>query len=123
MADPEHAEGAATGGRLEGSRVPYFHGTTRLARRLRKQAREVRCIIASAGGGNVRVFGSVATGRDGGGSDIDLLFTMGTPLSLMELAALEQQLSALLGAKVDLAPDSALRPEFRNRVLAEAVLL
>lgn len=107
----------------EVSRLLHFHGTTPLARRLRKHTSGVRQIVTDAGGSNLRVFGSVATGQDHDGSDIDLLFTMGTPLSLMQLGALEQQLSELLDAEVDLVPDSVLRPEFRDRALAEAVLL
>ena len=101
----------------EVSRLLHFHGTTSLARRLRAHADDIRQIIAAAGGSNVRVFGSVATGQDHDGSDIDLLFTMGTPLSLMQLGALEQQLRDVLGAEVDVVPDSVLRPEFRDRAL------
>ena len=107
----------------EVSRLLHFHGTSPLARRLRKQSSEIRRIIAKAGGSNVRVFGSVATGQDHDDSDIDLLFTMGAPLSLMQLGALEQQLSDVLDAEVDLVPDSALRSEFRDRALGEAVAL
>lgn len=107
----------------EVSRLLHFHGTSPLARRLRKQSSEIRRIIADAGGSNVRVFGSVATGQDHEDSDIDLLFTMGTPLSLMQLGALEGRISDVLDTEVDLVPDSVLRPEFRDRALAEAVAL
>ncbi|MFT4011411.1 MAG: nucleotidyltransferase domain-containing protein [Nocardioidaceae bacterium] len=105
----------------EVSRLLHFHGTSPLARRLRKHVYEIRKLVAEAGGNNLRVFGSVATGRDGGNSDIDLLFTMTTPLSLMQLGALEDRISQLLGAEVDLVPEGSLRPEFRDRILAEAV--
>jgi predicted nucleotidyltransferase len=107
----------------EVSRLLRFHGRGPLARRLRRNAREVRELIAQAGGSNVRVFGSVATGTEGAESDIDLLFDMGTPLGLMELGTLERHLSELLGADVDLIPAASLRPDLRDRVLAEAVLL
>jgi hypothetical protein len=107
----------------EVSRLLRFHGRGPLAVRLRRHAREVRELIAQAGGSNVRVFGSVATGGEGAGSDIDLLFDMGTPMSLMELGALERRLAELLSAEVDLIPASALRPDVRDRVLAEAVTL
>jgi predicted nucleotidyltransferase len=107
----------------EVSRLLHFHGTTPLARRLRKHTSEIRRIIAEAGGSNVRVFGSVATGQDHEDSDIDLLFTMGTPLSLMQLGALEGRISDVLDTEIDLVPDSILRPEFRDRALAEAVPL
>ncbi|MCA0295225.1 MAG: nucleotidyltransferase domain-containing protein [Actinobacteria bacterium] len=88
-----------------------------------RTAVEVHRIIASTGGGNVRVFGSVATGHEHDDSDIDLLFTAGSTLSPMQLGELERRLSELLDAKVDLVPDSEVRPEVRNRVFAEAVLL
>ncbi len=107
----------------EVSRLLRFHGTSPLARRLRGNASRVRQIVAEAGGGRVRVFGSVATGQDRPDSDVDLLFTMGQPLSLMELGRLEQRLVDAIGAPVDLVPDAALRPDLRERVLAEAVAL
>jgi len=107
----------------EVSRLLRFHGHGQLALRLRRHAREVRDLIDQAGGSNVRVFGSVATGAERAGSDIDLLFDMGAPMGLMELGTLERRLSVLLGAPVDLIPAAALRPDLRDRVLAEAVTL
>ena len=107
----------------EVSRLLRFHGTSPRARRVRAHAGEIRRLVAQAGGSHVRVFGSVATGEDHEGSDVDLVFTMQTPMSLMRLGALEQQLTDLVGIPVDLVPDAALRPEFRDRVLAEAVVL
>lgn len=107
----------------EVSRLLRFHGSTPLGRRLRRHARQIRRLVADAGGSRVQVFGSVATGRDREGSDIDLLFDMGTPLSLMELGVLESRVAAVVGAPVDLVPAGALRPDLRERVLGEAVLL
>lgn len=107
----------------EVSRLLRFHGRSPLARRLRAHASEIRRLIADAGGSNVRVFGSVAAGTEREESDVDLLFTMGTPLSLMRLGALEHSISVLVGAPVDLVPDTAVRPEFSGRILAEAVPL
>jgi uncharacterized protein len=107
----------------EVSRLLRFHGTSPLARRLRANAGAVRRIIVDAGGRHVRVFGSVATGRDGEGSDVDLLFTPRRPLSLMKLGAVERQIGELLGVDVDLVPDSAIRPDLRDRILSEAVPL
>lgn len=90
---------------------------------VRPETLETRQIVAETGGDRVRVFGSVATGQDRPDSDVDLLFTMGEPLSLMDLGRLEQRLEATIGAQVDLVPDTAIRPELRDRVLAEAVAL
>ena len=50
-------------------------------------------------------------------------FTMGRPLSLMQLGALEGAVSRVFESSVDLVPDTVLRPEFREHVLAEAVAL
>ncbi len=107
----------------EVSRLLHFHGTSPLARRLRQHAAEVKRLVAEAGGSNVRVFGSVVAGEDREDSDIDLLFTMGRPLSLMQLGVLEHAVSQVVGCPVDVVPDSVLRPEFRDRILAEAVAL
>ena len=71
----------------------------------------------------MRVFGSVARGEDDEGSDVDLLFVMGRPLSLMELGRLEDEVSASVGVPVDLVPESSLRPELRDPALTEAVPL
>ena len=107
----------------EVSRLLRFHGTSPLARTLRAARAEVLRAIRAAGGDDVRVFGSVATGQDHPGSDVDLLFTMGRPLSLIELGQLEERIAGVVGADVDLVPDSSLRPALRDRVLAEAVPL
>lgn len=107
----------------EVSRLLHFHGTTPLARRLRASRHEIRAAVRSAGGRRVRVFGSVARGDDRPGSDVDLLFEMRRPLSLLELGALEAEVSAQLGVDVDLVPESSLSPAVRDRVLAEAVPL
>jgi predicted nucleotidyltransferase len=107
----------------EVSRLLRFHGKSPRAMALRRHRDVVRRLVRDAGGSNLRVFGSVATGTDRDGSDIDLLFTMGEPLSLLALGRLERRIAKLVGLPVDLVPESALRPELRDRVLAEAVPL
>jgi predicted nucleotidyltransferase len=83
----------------------------------------VPALIGRSWGSHVRVFGTVATGAERAGSDIDILFGMGTPLSLMEFGELERQISELPGAPVDLIPASALCQDVRDRVIAQAVSL
>lgn len=107
----------------EVSRLLRFHGTSPMARNLRRNSDQIRRIVAEAGGTRVRVFGSVAAGLDQPGSDVDLLFAMSKPLSLMQLGRLEQRIADLLNASVDLVPESALRPDLRERVYSEAVSL
>lgn len=107
----------------EVSRLLRFHGSSPLGRKLRRDAPQIRQIVAEAGGTRVRVFGSTATGQERPDSDVDLLFVMTRPLSLMKLGRLEQRLTDLLGVSVDLVPESALRPDLRERVLSDAVAL
>ena len=107
----------------EVSRLLRFHGMSPLGRNLRRKADEIRRLVADVGGAHVRVFGSVAVGEDQPDSDVDLLFAMTKPLSLMQLGRLERQIADLLDAPVDLVPESALRPHLRERVHAEAVSL
>jgi uncharacterized protein len=104
-------------------RLLRFHGSTPLARRLRAARPEVLQLVRYAGGEQVRVFGSVVRGDDEDGSDVDLLFVMGRPLSLMQLGRLEDAVAAAIGAAVDLVPESSLPPALRDRALAEAVPL
>ena len=107
----------------EVSRLLRFHGTTPLARRLRAARPEILRLVNDAGGEQVRVFGSVARGDDDEGSDIDLLFVMRRPLSLMELGRLEGEVSAVVGVPVDLVPENSLCPALRERAVTEAVAL
>ncbi len=107
----------------EVSRLLHFHGSSPRARRLMAARRELIDRVTQAGGSNLRVFGSVASGTDSDGSDVDLIFDMRRPLGLFELARVERDLAAILGTPVDLVPESALRPGLRERVLAKAVPL
>lgn len=72
---------------------------------------------------NLRVFGSVARGEEQQRSDIDLLVDPGPETTLFDLAAMLDEVEALLGEPVDLVTPSGLSPRFRERVLDEAVAL
>lgn len=105
----------------EVSRLIRFHGTGPLARTLRAHRDDVIRSIEEAGGTNVRVFGSVATGKEHPDSDIDLLADLsGAHLSLFDLERLQHRIADILGVPVDLNPDTGLRPYLRDRVLAQA---
>ena len=80
--------------------------------------------LKSAGVLSLRVFGSVARGDAGETSDIDLLadFDKERPLSLIGLVRIENRLSDLLGRKVDLVQDGALKARVRANVEREAVV-
>ena len=90
---------------------------------LKTKREEILRIAAEHGARNVRVFGSVARGEADEQSDVDFLVELDKGRSLMDHAALLVELEALLGCKVDVAPDDCLRPKFKERILKEAVPL
>jgi len=64
----------------------------------------------------VSVFGSMARGEATDKSDIDLLVEFSKRKSLLAFVALERQLSAALGRKVDLLTEASLSPYLRDRI-------
>ena len=71
----------------------------------------------------MRVFGSVARGKAGPTSDVDLLVEMDQGRSLLDLIELSQELEAYLDRKVDILTDEGLSPYLEQRIHAEAVPL
>ena len=67
----------------------------------------------------VSVFGSVARGDTHADSDVDLLVDFEPGYRLTDHIRLLQGLKELLKCKVDVVDRRALRPEFREYVLAE----
>ncbi len=67
-------------------------------------------------------FGSVLRDDFDPTSDVDVLveFEPGTRVGLIRLAGIENELSKLLGRKVDLNTPGCLSPYFRDEVLREA---
>ena len=71
----------------------------------------------------MRVFGSVARGESGPGSDVDLLVDLEPGRSLLDLGGLPMDLRGLLGAEVDVVTPRGLKPRNAKRILAESVPL
>ncbi|HJX29208.1 MAG TPA: nucleotidyltransferase family protein [Thermoanaerobaculia bacterium] len=67
------------------------------------------------------VFGSYVRHEEHAGSDLDLLVTFTEAPSLLGFMALENHLSDLLGVKVDLVMEKALKPRIGERILSEVV--
>lgn len=80
-------------------------------------------LAAQHGAYNVRVFGSVAHGEATPSSDVDLLVDFRPDYTLWDTIGLAQDLTALLGRKVDVANAARLRPDFRMGILRDAVPL
>ncbi len=75
------------------------------------------------GAGNVRVFGSVATGQADENSDIDFLVDLEPNRSLLDLGGLLYDLEKLLGTHVDVVTPNGLKKRIRQHILDEAISL
>jgi len=65
----------------------------------------------------VGIFGSFARGENRKGSDIDILLEFKNPPSLLTLIRLENELSEILGSKVDLVTTGSLK----NKIIRNSI--
>ena len=106
--------------------VRHIEATTKVAPTLhwlRSKRLEILKLTEQYGVYNVRVFGSVARNQATAESDIDLLVSVKPHTSIHKLAGLWSYLKELLSHEIDLVTDEGLRPEMRDTVLKESVLL
>ncbi len=87
---------------------------------LRKHAPELK----AAGLIHLRLFGSVAREEATPQSDVDLLadFDPSNRITLVTIGSLENRISHLLGARVELSSADWMREPVRNQALREAVV-
>lgn len=88
---------------------------------LKTHRAELRQLITRFGVLRPRVFGSVVSGTDGEGSDLDLLVEPTPTTTLLTLARLQNEAEALLGVSVDVQTPGSLSHRFRHLVLQQAV--
>lgn len=71
----------------------------------------IEAVLRRYGASNPRLFGSVARGDAGASSDLDLLVDLapGGRNPLMRLAGISEELTDLLGVRVDVVAESLLR--------------
>ena len=79
--------------------------------------------LKDAGIVRLSLFGSTARGDGGPDSDVDLLagFDDNRRISLLDIVGMGNDLSDLLGCKVDLIEEGTLKPRVQKSVEAEAV--
>ena len=90
---------------------------------LKGRREEVLRITSSHGARDVRVFGSLARGRAGPTSDVDVLVKLDPGRSLLDIIAIKQDLEDLLGCDVDVVTEAAISPHIREQVLKETISL
>ena len=84
---------------------------------------EIHALVTSHGASHPRVFGSVARGLAGPGSDIDLLVDLEPGSTLFDVAALRAELESLLATSVDVVPSAGLADDVRSEIMAESLAL
>jgi predicted nucleotidyltransferase len=92
----------------------------RPAQALEVNREAIRKIATRHGVQNIRVFGSVLHGEDAEGSDLDLLVEPTEHTTLLDIGAIQFEVSELLGIEVDVVTPRALPEQWRAKVLAEA---
>src|SRR5260221_2425504 len=94
-----------------------------VGRRVRRRRRELVEAAAAHGVTNLRVFGSVARGKDHADSDVDLLADLPPGMGLFGLGRVQAELESILGSRVDLVPAGDLKPGVRARADRDLVAL
>lgn len=97
--------------------------TVSIEQLVEEKREEIRRIAERHGALNVRLFGSVARGEASPESDVDFLIDVGEQTSSWFPGGLILDLEDLLGRRVDVVTERALRPELRPYVLQDARLL
>ncbi|HEU4808776.1 MAG TPA: nucleotidyltransferase domain-containing protein, partial [Homoserinimonas sp.] len=69
------------------------------------------------------IFGSVARGEDTEGSDVDLLVSMPGEIGLLAITELSNEVSDVLGVRVEVIPEQLVKPEALYALAASAVAL
>ena len=81
---------------------------------------QTRQIVERHRAGNARVLGSVLRREDSDQSDLDLLVEPDEHKTLLDLGAIQYEVSQLLGIGVNVLTPGALPEKWRDRVLREA---
>jgi predicted nucleotidyltransferase len=87
-----------------------------------KQLAEHRAEISALGVRSLRLFGSVVRDEARADSDVDLLVGFDRPIGLFHFFRVQRLLEAILGRRVDLVMEDAVKPQLRSQILGEAVL-
>lgn len=90
---------------------------------IRAKRDEIHAIARKHKAEKLWVFGSVARKEETPESDVDLLVKFSRPIGLFEYSGFQDELSTVLGRKVDVIQNTVLfrEPRFAARVCPEAI--
>ena len=84
--------------------------------------RNAKPLLDSFGVAPVSLFGSFARDEAREDSDVDVLVEFARPIGMFDFVRLQRELGERIGRKVELVTPAALKPQLRDRILAEAVV-
>jgi predicted nucleotidyltransferase len=90
---------------------------------VKQKRKQILEIAAKYGAYNVRLFGSTVRGDATETSDVDFLVQLESRCKLFDWLHLEEDLESLLGKRVDVVQEEAMKGKMRERVLKEAIPL
>lgn len=96
------------------------NGNAKMHPLIERHRTEILALADRHGIRNVRVFGSMARGDAGDGSDVDLLVSLPPEKTGLALGALLMDVQELLNRRVEVLTEPGLHPAIRQRVLEEA---
>lgn len=99
--------------------MPQATGREDILRILRNN----RETLVAFGVARLSLFGSFARDEGSEDSDVDLLVEFNRPVGLFEFVRLRRRLAEIVSRPVELVTPAALKPQLRDRIVAEAVLV
>lgn len=69
------------------------------------------------------VFGSFARGEETPDSDIDILVEYSDVPGMIEFLSTEEYLETILNRKIDLVRETAIRPELKDVIMSEVIMI
>jgi uncharacterized protein len=86
-----------------------------------KRLKQNRDVLAKYKIKQIGLFGSYARGEQEKTSDVDILVEFSEIIDFFEFLEIEEYLTGILGAKVDLVMKPVLKPEIGKHILSEVV--
>lgn len=90
---------------------------------LAKHRTEIKDIVKANRARNPRIFGSVSRGQDTELSDLDILVDPMEGTTLFDIGAIQEELSELLGVRVDVHTPKSLPETWRGSVVSGALAI